>query len=368
MIYITFFGDFSLTEDTVTLSARASHAERLFRALAYLVKNRSRAVDTAEFSRFLHNDKDFSRYKGDSLVKTTLHRLRELLSVFGKEETIILKNGLITFSDTLTFSSDTERFEEIVKAYPSADDEEKLALFEEIITLYPARYLATFTGDSITMPESERYHRAFVSLCGDALERLIDRGDCQKAHQRAQRLIPIDPFCESFHYYRIYALFLSGDLALAQTLYQNVSLRYRREFHITPSARFHALKGLLQPKSHFDADSLNDALALITEVQKSEKGHAYLADPVDLLRAASLLNEGYFVFLKGDVDKILPDLTYIFNESTLMSRLCETALLLVTSLQDETFFKKYQTFEATVNQSHLCLKAEYRKIDRSSAL
>jgi len=368
MIYITFFGDFSLTQDGITLSARKSNAERLLRALAYLVKNRSRAVDTAEFSRFLHNDKDFSRYKSDSLVKTTLHRLRELLSVFGKEETIILKNGLITFSDALTFSSDTERFDEIVKAYPSAEPEEKLALFEEIMTLYPSRYLASFAGDSVTMPEAERYHRAFVSLCSDALDMLVNRGDCQKAHQMAQKLVPIDPFCESFHYYRIYALFLSGDIALAKALYQNVSLRYRREFHITPSARFHALKELLQTKSHFDADSLNKALDLITEVQKSEKGSEYLADPVDLLRAASLLKDGYFVFIKGDVDKLLPDLTNIFDDKTLYSQLCETGVLLVTALQNEAFFKKYQTLEAIINQNRLCLKTEYKKIAEVSAV
>ncbi len=368
MIYITFFGDFSLTQNDVTLSAKQSRAGRLFRALAYLVKNRNRVIETAEFSRFLHNDKDFSRYKNESLVKTTLHRLRRMLSVFGTKETIILQNGCIAFSQTLVFSSDTERFEKLLTAFKSAENEEKLALFEEITALYRGRFLASFAGESFTMPEAERYHRAFVALCNDALELLIAKGEYQKAHGKAQRLVPIDPFCESFHYYQIYALMLSGDRALAKTLYQNVSECYRREFHISLSARFHALKPLLQPKSLFDANSCDEALTALSDASDKERNPAYVSEPVDLFRTASLLTEGYLVFIKGDLDKVLPYLTDIFDSKTLYSHLSEKALFLITTLDGDSFEKKYRTLQTVINYGHIMANTEYRKIGINSGI
>lgn len=361
MIYITFFGDFSLSQNGVTLSARTSGATRLFRALAYLIKHRQRAIDLAEFSRFLHNDKNFSRYQSDSLVKTTLHRLRELLSVFG-DETLLVQNGAVTFSEALAFSSDTERFEAIISAYREADNSEKPTLFEELITLYPARYLASFSGDSVTMPEAERYHRAFTALANDALEQLVALSEYRKAYTIAQKLIPIDPFAESFHYYRIYALLLSGDRALAETLYRSASLSFRREFHVTPSARFHALGELFKTDAPFDADTLDEALTKLSDTLKAEKQAETLADPVDLLRAASLLDTGYLVYLGGDVEKLLPDLPAIFGKKTLVSRLGKHSVLLLSTLDSDSFTKAYRTLDATVKALSLAVKTEYRTL------
>lgn len=364
MIAITFFGDFSLTENGITLSEGDSRAERLYRALAYLVKNRRRKVEVAEFSRFLHNGKPYSRYQGDSLVKTTLHRLRELLSRFGYEKTLLLENGKIFFDQGVAFTSDADRFDEIAERFVAANDDERLSLFDEATSLYRSRYLASFSGEGFTMPEAERYHRAFLAICDEALGLLVQRGEYRAAYERARRLVTLDPYAECLHYHEIYALLLSGDRALAELLYRNVSLLYQREFHVAPSARFHALKELLKPKETFDADTLDDALALLDASRRQEKSLARgaLTYPVDLIRLLPLLKEGYLLFLKGDLDKILPELDVVFDQSTLTTRLSETALLLVTTLGAQAFEKKLAALRAIVREGFITLSVDYRKI------
>ena len=176
MILITFFKDFSLTQNGVTLSSEQSTAKRLCRALAYLVKNRRRGVTTEEFSRHLHSAKPHKAEGSDSLVKVTLHRLREMLVPIAGRNALLLQNGVITFSKDLTFTSDADTLDRIFSDYEEANEKERLALFSKARELYRGRYLAPFWGESFTMPESERYHRRFLSLCEDALSRLLDKG------------------------------------------------------------------------------------------------------------------------------------------------------------------------------------------------
>ena len=355
MIRITFFKDFTLEQNGKTLSSNSSGAHRLFRALAYLVKNRNRRVDSRDFARILH-DKEVRSKGSDSLVKVTLHRLRELLSTLAEGETIIAKDGGIWFSPTLHFSADTDRFEEILSSYEkTTDPERRRFLFDEARKLYRGRYLASFFGESFTMPEAERYHRHFIALCEDMLARLIDEGDYAEVARIAQELIPLDTLCECFHYYRILALSLMGDQTLAASLYHSVWHLFQREFHVSPSGRFAALKAGLAPVMTFTVKTVDEALFALAETAKNRRDPILLQDPVAFFSALRAMPFGSLLLIRGDTEKLLPFLLEFFEERALITRLCDDTLFLFSTLEDVAFQNAVNKLKTVID--HALIKA-----------
>ena len=117
MLRLTLFGQFSIQTATKKITEETLHAPRIFRAIVYLFANRNRRIALRDFSAFLHEGSPASYAAGsDSLVKTTIHRIRAQLKLLQDEEPnleLIVQDGAIRFSPELVITTDTERFDEV---------------------------------------------------------------------------------------------------------------------------------------------------------------------------------------------------------------------------------------------------------------
>lgn len=277
MLKLTLFGQFTIKTRTKEITAESLHAPRIFRAMVYLFANRNRRIPLRDFSAFLHDGSPKSYAAGsDSLVKTTLHRIRTYLAPLQEEEehlTLIVQDGAIRFSPELVIVTDADRFDEIHREFSlqgkwltEHDPDRALFLFRSLFSLYKGRYLAPIADEGFAAPISKTYHDTYLSLCEDHFPLLFHTGNLDEVIRLSGEGIAVDPYAEVFHYFKIRALAEKGERALALSLYESVERLFDSHFQVKPSAK---LRKLCETLSLSDvADSADSALTALRECFK----------------------------------------------------------------------------------------------------
>ncbi len=272
MLRLTLLGQFSIRTATKEITEESLHAPRIFRAMVYLFANRNRRIALRDFSAFLHEGSPASYAAGsDSLVKTTIHRIRAQLKPLQEEEPnleLIVQDGAIRFSPDLIFASDIDRFDDVYRELSEQgntlierDPDRALFLFQTLFTLYKGKYLAPFAEEEFASSLSGVYHDKYTSLCEDYFGVLYHTGRLDDVIRMASESIAIDPYCETFHYFKIRALAEKGEKALALSLYESVERLFDAHFHIKPSAKLRKLRESLALSER--AENAEDALSTI---------------------------------------------------------------------------------------------------------
>jgi len=252
MLKLSLFGPFSIRTASKEITEESLHAPRVFRAMVYLFANRNKRISLRDFSAFLHEGSPISYAAGsDSLVKTTIHRIRAQLKPLQEEEPnleLIVQDGAIRFSPELVITSDTDRFDEVYRelsekgsALVTSDPDRALFLFQTLFSLYKGKYLAPLFGEDFAASLSKDYHDKYVAVCEDYFGVLYHTGRFDDVIRMASEGIAIDPYCETFHYFKIRALAEKGEKTLALSLYESVERLFDAHFHIKPSAKLRKL-------------------------------------------------------------------------------------------------------------------------------
>ncbi len=277
MLKLTLFGPFSIKTASKEITEESLHAPRVFRAMVYLFANRNRRIALRDFSAFLHEGSPASYAAGsDSLVKTTIHRIRANLAPLQEEEPnleLIVQDGAIRFSPELVIISDTDRFDEVYRelsekgsTLATRDPDRALFLFQTIFSLYKGKYLAPLATEDFAISLAKAYHDQYVALCEDYFGVLYHTGRFDDLIRMASEGIAIDPYCEAFHYFKIRALAETGETALALSLYESVERLFDAQFHIKPSAKLRKLRDSLSLSE--TAENAEEALSAIEKEYK----------------------------------------------------------------------------------------------------
>ena len=260
MLTLTLFGNFSVQASSTVLSEDTLRAPRLYRAITYLFANRDKRIPLREFSAFLREGKHYAATASysagsDSLVKTTLHRVRAALKPLQDEDEacrLITVDGALRFDPMLVFTSDAEKFDELYDelkntsaSLAACDTDRALFCFRSLFALYQGRYLATLSDEDFVMAQAKRYHERYLLLCEEYFPILFEIEAFDEVIDMANRGIAIDPYFEPFHYWKIRSLAEKGEKALALALYDSVERLFDHSFHVKPSAKMRALKELL---------------------------------------------------------------------------------------------------------------------------
>ena len=275
MLKLTLFGQFSIQTHSASITEESLHAPRILRAMIYLFAERNKRIPLRDFSAFLHEGKhsvaqlSYSA-SSDSLVKTTLHRIRAQFLPLQVEEPclrLVVADGGIRFDPSLVIVSDVDRFDEIHrelsdKRLISENPERALFLFRTLFSLYKGKYLAPLADDDFAIAKTKDYHDKYLALCEEFFPLLYHLGNLDEVINMASGGIAIDPYFELFHYWKIRAFAEKGDKALALLLYDGVERLFDSHFHIKPSLKLRKLKETLTlaPK----APSAQDALSSLS--------------------------------------------------------------------------------------------------------
>ena len=277
MLKLTLFGQFSIKTATKEITEESLHAPRIFRAMIYLFANRNRRIPLRDFSAFLHEGTPASYAAGsDSLVKTTIHRIRTQLKPLQEEEPhleLIVQDGAIRFSPDLIITSDADRFDEVytelleTQSHLFASDPDRaLFLFKSIFSLYQGKYLSPVANEEFAAGAIKAYHDKYLSLCEEYFPIYYHAGKLDELIRMASEGIAIDPYAETFHYFKIRALAERGERALALSLYEGVERLFDSHFHVRPSAKFRKLRNSLTLEK--EVQNAEEAFSALTKLHK----------------------------------------------------------------------------------------------------
>lgn len=366
MLKLSLFGPFSIRTASKEITEESLHAPRVFRAMVYLFANRNRRIALRDFSAFLHEGSPASYAAGsDSLVKTTIHRIRTYLAPLQEEEPnleLIVQDGAIRFSPELVFTSDTDRFDEVYRELSeqgsfltTRDPDRALFLFQTLFSLYKGKYLAPLFGEAFAAPIAKTYHDTYINLCEEYFPLLFHTGRLDDVIRMASEGIAIDPYAETFHYFKIRALAEQGNRALALSLYESVERLFDSHFHIKPSAKLRKLRETLTLSE--TAESAEEAfVAIQNQYQQGEplSSDAFAA----LLSFSQNATNRRYIFMLLTVDNfknteiaehlfksILPDSAYVCRFSKqqfALLLLAETADTLTTALDKHKIAAKVE--------------------------
>lgn len=277
MLKLKLFGSFSLGVNDRKITCESCHSPRVLRALLYIFANRKRRIPLREFSLFLREGKEYSAKApysagSDSLVKTTLYRIRALLDPLAELDPALIlhcQDGGIYLDPSLTVDADTDRFLAIAEelsesALASMGKDRALFLYRSLVSLYSGRFLEEFPEEASFFEKRERYHSLFTTLSEDFLPLLLAEGSYDELIRITGAALHIDPYFESFHFYKIRATLEKGDTQSAMAQYRMAERLFFEKFRINPSERLRRLRDAMLTDGA--ADSAYAALSTLAAV------------------------------------------------------------------------------------------------------
>jgi len=173
---------------------------------------------------------------GRRIFDTTLHRLRKIL---GKEDLLILANGLLTLDsrycwvDLWGLKRELSSIETILRE--DKGDSELEQRMEQLWKLYPGPFLSGDNTKSFSLTTREQLHVRVVSLLQNFGRHLEDCNNHEAAITCYEKALGIDPLVEHF-YQRLIQLYIgTGRRADAVKIYKRCVRTFKQLLDVAPS-------------------------------------------------------------------------------------------------------------------------------------
>ena len=128
-----------------------------------------------------------------------------------------------------------------VEAAKSCPDRERAAELALVAAkLYPADFLPESNGEGWCMGLAPRYRGAYMDLCRNAAEWLMDAGRYREAASLSADVIGLEPVAEDFSILYMHALTLGGQPKKALEYYGDYTQKLEADFGVSPTAQLEA--------------------------------------------------------------------------------------------------------------------------------
>ena len=235
---ISTFGVFSITTDDVMISETDNHSRKIWSVLSYLIYNRNRIVSRDELLNLLWADKE-QLVNSPNALKVLLHRVRnELDNLFdGAGKQLVQSKGSgYCWNNSFDMVLDFAELEKL-KEIHSIETEQDLALAIECLSAYKGDFLEKLSSEMWVMPIQVYYRNLFLSGLGAVLPIMIEKGLHTEAINFCKIAVSVDPVNEVVHELYMEALYASGKVKEAISLYQQLSDRLLSDYGIMPTDR-----------------------------------------------------------------------------------------------------------------------------------
>lgn len=241
-IKVTTFGEFAISTDDARISDSDNRSKKVWTLLAYLIYNRNRTVKANELSDILYNDSDSDK-GSPSALKTLFYRVRtelDKLWVGAGKELILYRNGGYVWNGDCLVEADYEKLESLDKKIRESDTDD---LDDSILLLgiYQGGFLSRLSSELWIMPLATFYHNVYITHLLDALPKLLERTQYEKACEFCRTASLMDPFNEEIHCYWMQAHIALGEHKRAVDIYRKLSDRLLAELGVIPSRDTRAL-------------------------------------------------------------------------------------------------------------------------------
>ena len=243
---IYFFGPFSLTLGSRTLSEAHGKGDKQWRLIKYLILNRNRPVEKRELIDAVFGYGAYSQRTDEALnaLNATVHRARKLMSRLSQESSqmISYSNGAYRVLLPENCEIDSDMFDLFSEKVFSSDNISEIKSYAlKICGIYRGFFLDRSFSEEWARVLAEKYHtsykRIFCILCG-VLRR---EGNFETIYTLSERASAIDPICEDFRFERLRALYESGERKRAREIYLQMLAFFENTLSVPLSERFREL-------------------------------------------------------------------------------------------------------------------------------
>lgn len=258
-IRVTMLGKFSIygpglvRPRVVSLTGRS---KRLWTMIAYLILHRDRGVPAQELiETFWPGTEGLNPM---STLQNNISRARNALEELGLEDgkrLIHNNSGTYFWAPNRKTILDCEEFMTAVEAARNCPDREQAAeLALAAAKLYPADFLPESKGEGWCMGLAPRYRGAYMDLCHNAAEWLMDAGRYREAASLSADVIALEPVAEDFSILYMHALTLGGQPKKALEYYGDYTKKLEADFGVSPTAQLEAERLLAVEKQSGGAE------------------------------------------------------------------------------------------------------------------
>lgn len=274
-IKIKMFGTLELEYNGKTICESDSRSPKLWLLLTYIICSRYRTISQKELLEELWGiDADET-----NVLKTTLHRLRRMLSEQFDQEFaqsfIVCRNKQYSVGDEYEFLCDFEEFEEGIKQAKTLNDEkERLTLYQQMFELYSGDFLAEFSEESWVTPLFAYYRSRFLEL----VQNILIICEKQKYYKEAIDILgragEVMKYEESVYVPLIRILIRMENYADAIQVYERLNDMLKVTYGVKPSKEARNLYYEAQQAMNTKRLSIEELPAVLME-QESDRGALY---------------------------------------------------------------------------------------------
>ena len=236
---ITMLGRFSIQRNDLYIDDSSNRMRKVWLLLAYLIYSRTTRVTQENLLHLLHSSADEDASDPTGRIKAMFYRARTMLDQLGTgcgHDLIHFKNGCYSWNQGVSLSLDVEEFDRLCTAAgQQSDDNARLDLYRQALTLYTGDFLPKLSSESWVMPISTYYHQMYLNAVHHTLELLEQRALWSEADELCRRALAIEPYSEHLYQHRMRCLIALDDRAGALLAYEEMSELLFSNFGVMPS-------------------------------------------------------------------------------------------------------------------------------------
>lgn len=341
-IYIKTLGKFSITYGQNTISDSDNRSKKIWILLEYLITNHTKELSQSTLVDLFWTEDSISS-DPENALKTSLHRVRSILSKLGytKDKLIIHKRNTFSWNSSIPFQLDVEEFERFCHASASIElsVEERLVYFQKAFQLYQGDYLPKAANEDWAFPIITYYHSMYVTMVHDYCTILESLGHFTRLCECCQKAFSIEPYDELIYYYYILGLHRSGKPKAAMEQYMRILRLFYDNFGINPSQQ---LTDLYQEITSQEQNTEADLNIIQTDLrEQNAQKKAYFCDysvfrNLYQIEARSAERSGLSIFLLLITLDSASRSTSIISES--MDRMSD---VIATSLRSGDIYSRF---------------------------
>ena len=197
VLSVKMFGQFSVMYNGVSLLGRRSGESQFITLMQLLLHNRKNGIsrEKAEEVLFGNRDVENSHHAMRSVVYNAKKRLeKEGLPICTY---IVVKKGMLYWTDEIPVEEDTEKFEELYKEAQQTEDEDiRLKILEEASQYYTGEFLEMYSDTVWIAIEARRYRVMFNRCVEEIISLLRERQDYTAMERIGRYAVKTAPLCD----------------------------------------------------------------------------------------------------------------------------------------------------------------------------
>ena len=282
-VRIKMFHSLEVEYDGKVINELDNRSQKMWLLLAYIIYFRQKSVS----QEMLLSDIWSSDDSGNSVLKTTLHRLRAMLSeTFGEgfgREFICCQKRMYSVDETYQISCDFEEFDASLKAArEAATDAAKMEHYKKAFELYRGDFLSTFPEVSWITPISIYFHYLYLDLVRDMLEISERRQHYTESIEILRRAGEVEKYEESIYVHLIRNLIRTDKYKEAVQVYKHLNDMMSATYGVQPSEE---AKALYHEAMHALSTELVEINEIPVLVMEQEIGRGALYCEFDFFKA-----------------------------------------------------------------------------------